>query len=287
MRGIRLTALAAVLLMGAAPVAYGQAGDADRFGQQQRFDQQQQQQFGQPGRTGQQFGQIQRGRMGQAAEEDRLRDALREAGFSRVRILDTAYMVSARTPDGRNVVMLVDPPARMAQQRMDQQRMGRHRMGQQRMGQQRMEQPWGQQQFDQDRDVTGALQHREMIRDMDMDRAAAGRLPEQAVRQVLEMRGMTDVEDLRREDLHFVGTADWYGEEVEFRIDAQTGEVLQPARMERAQIRAKLQDEGWRDVRDVERSGDTFFATATRDGDDYDLMLDSRTGNILAHRDLS
>ncbi len=316
----KLASIAAALMIGTAPMAYAQTGDADRSGRQQGFEQQRQ--YDQRGQ--QQMGDWRRDSFSQSAEEDRLRDVLREAGFTRIRILDAAYVVRARTPDGRNVLMHVDPPARTAWRDGDQDELRTSRMGERqrdrfaagsqqrnrrdgmdqdrawqdrtsqdrnwedrtaqgRAWQERMSQDRS---WQRDRDVsdTAGLQRNQ---DSGPDLAAAGRLPEDTVRQILERRGISEVEDLRREGNEFVGTADWYGDEVDIRVDAQTGEVLQPERIERSQIRAKLQDEGWSDIREVEQRGDAFFARATRDGDEYELMLDGRTGNILAHRGLS
>lgn len=39
-----------------------------------------------------------------------LRRQLRQSGFRSIRILDTSYLVQAQTPDGRAVLMMVDPP---------------------------------------------------------------------------------------------------------------------------------------------------------------------------------
>lgn len=39
-----------------------------------------------------------------------LRRQLRRSGFRSIRILDTSYLVQAQTPDGRAVLMMVDPP---------------------------------------------------------------------------------------------------------------------------------------------------------------------------------
>ncbi len=47
----------------------------------------------------------------QAMGRDKLRQQLTEAGFRDVKILDTAYLVQARTQDGNDVMMMINPPA--------------------------------------------------------------------------------------------------------------------------------------------------------------------------------
>lgn len=140
-----------------------------------------------------------------------------------------------------------------------------------------------------DSDITGSTGWRDQERRADR---RAGEftaefdadIPRDVIGMIIGSRGMTDPEDLRREGDAFVGTADWYGDEVEFRIDAETGELLRPERLERSQVRAKQQDEGWSDVRDVERDGGAVFARASREGENYEVMIDAQTGEILATR---
>lgn len=94
------------------------------------------------------------------------------------------------------------------------------------------------------------------------------------------MRGMSDIEDLERDGNRYQVSADWYGEEVDVVVDARTGVVLEPRELERSQIRAKLQDEGWEEV-EVERDGGSFQALAERDGTEYRLYIDSISGTVL------
>jgi hypothetical protein len=46
----------------------------------------------------------------QAMSQDKLRQQLTKAGFSNVKILDAAYLVQARTEDGSDVMMMINPP---------------------------------------------------------------------------------------------------------------------------------------------------------------------------------
>lgn len=47
----------------------------------------------------------------QAMGQERLRQQLTQAGFRDVQILDTAYLVQARTQDGNTVLMTINPPS--------------------------------------------------------------------------------------------------------------------------------------------------------------------------------
>lgn len=49
---------------------------------------------------------------GSARERGELRRDLRQLGFSNIQIIDSAYLVQARTRDGRTVYMVIDPPIR-------------------------------------------------------------------------------------------------------------------------------------------------------------------------------
>lgn len=42
--------------------------------------------------------------------QDKLRSALEQAGFSNIQILDTAYLVQAKTQDDETVMMMINPP---------------------------------------------------------------------------------------------------------------------------------------------------------------------------------
>lgn len=84
-------------IIAAAALGVALAGPAFAQGQQQSQSPGQQRQQGQ---TQQQ----------QAMGQERLRQQLSQAGFRDVQILDTAYLVQARTQDGSVVLMTVNPP---------------------------------------------------------------------------------------------------------------------------------------------------------------------------------
>jgi hypothetical protein len=53
----------------------------------------------------------QQGTQIQAMTQDKLRGSLEKAGFKDVTVLDAAYLVQARSPDGDRVMMFIDPPS--------------------------------------------------------------------------------------------------------------------------------------------------------------------------------
>ncbi|HEX2555091.1 MAG TPA: hypothetical protein VHL98_15430 [Microvirga sp.] len=107
-------------------------------------------------------------------------------------------------------------------------------------------------------------------------------LGEQQVRAELHERGIVAITAWRREGPVYRARAEWYGEPVDLHVDAATGVIRQPERLKGAQIVTMLKVQGWRDVREVTRGGDTFRVRAERDRRVYDLKIDSKTGTILA-----
>jgi hypothetical protein len=100
-RKMRTLSLAAILALAAVPVAAQQAdkqGDAAR----QQMEKQSQELQVKNNQQSQQFS---------AMSKQKLRSALEQAGFSQINIVDAAYVVRAKTKDGENVVMYIDPPA--------------------------------------------------------------------------------------------------------------------------------------------------------------------------------
>ena len=92
--------MAPKLIAAAAALGVALAGPA--FAQGQQGQQQQSQSSGQQRQQGQ--------NQQQAMGQERLRQQLTQAGFRDVQILDTAYLVQARTQDGSTVLMTINPP---------------------------------------------------------------------------------------------------------------------------------------------------------------------------------
>jgi hypothetical protein len=53
----------------------------------------------------------QQGMQPHAMSQQKLRGALEQAGFKQVTVLDAAYLVQAQSPDGEQVMMLINPPS--------------------------------------------------------------------------------------------------------------------------------------------------------------------------------
>lgn len=107
-------------------------------------------------------------------------------------------------------------------------------------------------------------------------------LDEERVRELLEARGVTGIEDLERtDDGFFTASATWYGEDVDLRIDGVTGVIVEPERLNEDQIAYLLEEEGFSEVSDIEREGEVYTATAERDDSEYRVRVDARTGAVI------
>ncbi|MFN3689025.1 hypothetical protein [Salinarimonas sp.] len=107
-------------------------------------------------------------------------------------------------------------------------------------------------------------------------------IDEERVRELLEARGVTDVEDLERgDDGFYTASATWYGEDVDLRIDGVSGVIVEPERLNEDQIAYVLEEEGFSEVSDIEREGEFYTATAERDDSEYRVRVDARTGAVI------
>ncbi|WP_372624857.1 hypothetical protein [Falsiroseomonas sp.] len=72
-----------------------------------------------------------------------------------------------------------------------------------------------------------------------------------------------------------------YGQDVEdLRIDARTGQVRDGKRLSEDQARNLLRDQGYSDVSDVSRDGDTITAKAKQGDREARLRIDANTGAV-------
>ncbi|WP_372624728.1 hypothetical protein [Falsiroseomonas sp.] len=110
----------------------------------------------------------------------------------------------------------------------------------------------------------------------------ATRMGEEQIRTVLRARGYSDIEGLARDGDQFkVEEAKRYGETVEdLRIDARTGQVPDEKRLSEDQARNLLRDQGYSDVSDVSRDGDTITAKAKQGEREARLRIDANTGVV-------
>lgn len=96
----------------------------------------------------------------------------------------------------------------------------------------------------------------------------------------LASRGILGIRNLRREGSVYRAEALWHGEVVDLHVDAESGEVKHPERLNAKQVTVLLQAQGWERVGDVKRGGDTFTVRAQRGPHAYDLKIDARTGEV-------
>ncbi len=273
---------------------------------------------------------------GMAAPVDRssqrsvLREQMRREGFRDIRISDAMFVVRASTPDGREVVMVVQPledatqplagmpdvvsprsrlaenPPNMAEPGSELAFEGRPETGPTvgvDSSMQRAGEGADMAAADQGRDLPERVNPNAGVAGID---AGAGPLPDPAMRDLpppdeitgatgeadaagdggtpvmaseivrteLRRRGFSDIGDWRLENGAYTGTADWYGEEVDLRVNARTGDVLQPSSMQPSQARRMLRSQGFTEIRNLRREGDVIRADASRDGVRYRIELD-------------
>jgi hypothetical protein len=97
------------------------------------------------------------------------------------------------------------------------------------------------------------------------------------VRAMLRQEGFSDISNLDRDGMTYTGTADLFGEEVDVRIDARTGLVLQPFALNPDQVATMLDRHGW-NVREIQENGGNFAVLAQRNGRTVELQVDPTTG---------
>lgn len=110
----------------------------------------------------------------------------------------------------------------------------------------------------------------------------ASRMSEEQIRNALRARGYSDLSGMERDGDSFrVREAQRYGEKVEnLRIDARTGQVRDEKRLSEDQARRMLRDQGYSDVSDVSRDGNTITAKAKRGDREVRLRIDANTGVV-------
>lgn len=102
------------------------------------------------------------------------------------------------------------------------------------------------------------------------------------MRSMLRAQGMEDVDELERDGDHFVTTVEWFGETVELRLNAQTGEIVEPKYLTERQVENQLKEvQGFDEVTELEQDGDFYTARAKRGNFDYVLTVDARTGAVV------
>jgi branched-chain amino acid transport system ATP-binding protein len=102
----------------------------------------------------------------------------------------------------------------------------------------------------------------------------------------LEHAGYENIE-IERDNGFFTGTARRYGEDIDLRVQARTGRVVEPARLTPGQVQYRLEYDGYTEIGDVEERDGEFRVTAQRFGEEQELRVSPRTGQVIDPRELT
>ncbi len=210
-----------------------------------------------------------------------LRRQMAMEGFQDIRISDATFFVQARTPDGRDVLMVVRPTGQEQQ------------VGRMTRPERQRDRAYGYYpnalaipDFDsQNRETASADRSATSgtgTEEMDTTGAVSGTdmLGAARVRSELRTRGFSNISDWAEENGTYTATADWYGEQVDVKVDARTGDVLQPSTMQPGQVRAFLDERGFGNVRDIRQGDGMIEARADRGGTSFQVQIDPRQARI-------
>jgi hypothetical protein len=163
-------------------------------------------------------------------ERAALRRQLREKGFQNIRILDAAFLVQARTQDGRPVVMILSPQDDGSA--VTTSSVGTHRpAGGQGLSAQRP------QQFGATGTAAPGLEQALDLRELNSPKVNPGLVEPGQIREYLQSSGFSDISNLRRDGSFYTGTAQWRGQQVSIRVDARNGLVVEPEQYLQSQLR--------------------------------------------------
>jgi hypothetical protein len=209
----------------------------------------------------------------QADQRSFLRQHLQNAGFRNIRILDTTFLVQASTGDGRTVLMLIDPPSASAGAgRGTSEQAARSKSSSAGPDQANARS----QQFGTARSTGPRVNMGEMSDRM----ANQGLMQPEQIRSHLQARGFSDISDLTRNENVYGGTANWFGERVDVRVDGRNGYLIRPSNLTQRQLRTMLDSQGWTSVEAIDRRDTSYRVRALRNGQPYVLWVDARTGEI-------
>ena len=107
-------------------------------------------------------------------------------------------------------------------------------------------------------------------------------MSEDTIRSMLKGQGYSDLDGLKHDgNKYTIKSADRYGKKVkDIDVDAQTGQVKNPAKLSEDQVKDLLKQRGYSDVSDVKKDGDNFKAEAKQAGRDVKLKVDGKEGIV-------
>lgn len=96
----------------------------------------------------------------------------------------------------------------------------------------------------------------------------------------LQSRGYSNISGLTQKGNIYTGMADWYGEQVDFRVDGRNGFVIEQSHITQRQMRTMLNEMGCGAVDNIQQQGTSYRVQASRNGTPYSLWIDARTDEI-------
>lgn len=115
------------------------------------------------------------------------------------------------------------------------------------------------------------------------------RLTAEQIAYKLEQEDYENVSDVREAGREFTATAERFGEEMDLRVSASSGNVLDPRELSTDQLRERLEEDDYRDIIIFQRRDDygNYRAIAELDGATYLLEVQPVSGEILDEREES
>ncbi len=212
-----LAVLTAAALAGGSTVALAQGGQA----QAPNIDQNQSNPSGMRGRID---------GPGRFSERAALHRQLRQTGFQNIRILDAAFLVQARTPNGRPIVMILSPRDEGSTVTTSSVGMNQPASGQGPSAQQP-------QQFGATGAAAPGLEQALDLRELNSAMVNPGLVEPGQMREYLQSRGFSGISNLRRDGSFYTGTAQWRGQQMDIRVDARNGLIVEPEQYLQNQLR--------------------------------------------------
>ncbi|MFC1458576.1 hypothetical protein ACETIH_18090 [Microvirga arabica] len=164
------------------------------------------------------------------SERSALRRELRQTGFQNIRILDAAFLVQARTQDGRPVVMILSPRDVGSAVTASSVETSRTDGGQDSSAQRP-------QQFGTTGTVAPSLEQALDLQELTSPMVNPGLVEPGQMREYLQSRGFSDISSLRRDGSFYTGTAQWRGRQVSIRVDTRNGLIVEPEQYLQSQFR--------------------------------------------------
>lgn len=99
----------------------------------------------------------------------------------------------------------------------------------------------------------------------------------------LEDDGYENVSEVREAGDEFTAKAERFGEDMDLRVDASSGNIVDPRELKTDQVATRLDDEGYSNVVIFERDNDygNYYAKADKDDEAFLLEVNPLSGRIM------